>query len=409
MLKKRSVVQVGLMLGAMLLVACGGGGGGASGGTAPVRTTTISTAPQGAQASFSGAQAARIADVAASDSIMAVTGGGVYAPAGRVILQSSHAGYDKLRSPLSRLTKHRLASEGRLKARAAPMAITTGTTQCVVSGSYDYTYDESLTSLDITETYHDCNDGLGEVLNGTLQFGMQVNSLTSVRVTLRFGDGDSAAEPTDFTIATYSGPTLLSTVTASLAYSVNIGGLAGTTVDYHLQVNGVFQAAFTADAANGDDASKTYSVEYDRFDTRSSWDSVTTIFTQSINGGFLLTKVDNGVAPPVTESARIGYRDFNLVSQINTAGNYQLAIDGLFSSDFTPDRCFEGTFAIKTIAPVEYDPATGQTVAGHLTINGSVHVVFNADGSVSVSTDGGTTYTTYTHAELESVCLLPLH
>jgi len=393
----------------MLLAACGGSGSGSGtspGGTA-VQMTAITTPQQGSQASYGGAQAALLANAASADSVLAALNGTGYLPTARQAFKSGDAAYDRLGGSLAKLIQLRTTSYTRTsKARAGVMAATTEVTQCS-SGYYESSASSTLSSFNLTETYFNCNDGLGTVLNGTLYYSIGLASLDSVTVTLRFGDGDNTLEPSDFTVATIAGGEQLSTATASLTFSVDLKVVSSTTENYNLEVHGALQNAYTNASANGSNVLQTDTVQYDRYVARASWDSVTSIWSQRVNGGISLTKLNNAVSPAEHTAANIVYHDFQIDSQPNTAGNVSLTIKGTISTDFTPDLCYEGTFTFATVAPLEIDAATGQTIAGHLTINNVVHVVFNPDGSVSVSMDGGLTYTDYALTDLEGLCLLP--
>ena len=398
----------------VLLASCGGGG---SSGAASTRTPTkIGTSQQGGQVSYTGVQSARAASVVATDAVAVALGGTTYAPAG-LTLQRSPAGsgnpvYDKVQGTLGHLLAVRRSSMNRATtalgktARSAAATMATGTVYCDASltGYYDYSYSEGLTSIEVTETYHDCNFGTGEILNGTVYFSLRLASLTSIGFVFRLGNGDGALEPTDFTVATYSGTTLLGTSTASLTYSVDLDMPSATVTNYALQVNGAIENRFTPDSLNGADANKTYLAGFNHYAADVSFDSAVSTWSQTTNGALLLSKTDNGVSPATVESANIAYSKLQLGVQTNAGGNGVFTITGTITSDFTPDACHEGMFTFETVVPVEVSASTGQPLAGHLVINDQTHVIFNADGTVSVSLDGGATYATMTLAELENIC-----
>lgn len=391
----------------MLLSSCGGDGPGPGSGDTAVQTTTITTSQQGSQASYGGAQAAMLANTASTDSVLAVLNGTSYLPAAPQTLKSGDAVYDRLGGSLTKLIKLRTTSSTRASAaRVGSMAATTEVIQCS-SGYYESSVSSTLTTFELIETYYNCDDGAGTVLNGTLYYAIHVTALNAATFTLRFGDGDNVLEPSDFTVVTSSGGTPLSTATASLTFSVDLNTVPNTTVTYKLDVNGALQDVYTNAAANGSNASQTDTLRYDSYAASVSWDSVTGIWSQRVNGGISLSRLNNAVNPAETTGASFVYQNLELDGQTNTAGNYILSIKGTISTDFTPDYCYEGTFTFSTVMPLEFSAATGQAIAGHLIINTAVHVLFNPDGSVSVSTDGGVTYTTYTLAELAGLCLLP--
>jgi len=409
------LARLAVFLGASVLVACGGSsgsGGGAVGGS--IRTTPVTTNQQGGQASYSGAQAALIADVASTDSLLMALEGRLAVPANlrptaRTVPGSGVTAYDRLRAPLANVIhKHRTVLS-RITSRATPQAVTSASMACAVSGSYDYVLDTGLFSQEIRITYNNCNDNGSDVWNGFLSYGIRISGANSAEVTLRMGNGDGLIEADDLTVASYNGATLLSTSTFSLDYRIAMSALLQTEVDYRLQLHGAFQSGFTPDAANGAEASKTYHGSYNRFDVRTTWDNTTTYMTKTVKGGLAFSQTDNAVSPAAIQSVSLDYQKMLMTSQINASGNVELTLNGTVTSDFTPDHCYEGTFTFATLSPLVFDATTGQAVAGHLTINGTVHVIFNSDGSLSVSTDGGSTYVTYTRAELEGICLLPLH
>jgi len=390
----------------LLLAACSGSGSGTSGGMA-VQTTAITTSQQGSQASFGGAQAAMLAHAASTDAVLAVLNGTSYSLAARQTHKSGDAVYDRLSGSLARLIKLRTTSYSRASmTRVGTLAATTDVIQCS-SGYYESSANSTLTSFDLTETYYGCDDGAGTVLNGTLYYEIRVSALNAVTFTLRFGDGDSILEPVDFTVVTSSGGVQLATSTASLTFSIDVSSMANTTMSYKLDVNGALQDVYTNAVANGNNALQTDTVRYDRYADNVSADSVTSIWSQNVNGGISLSRLNSAISPAESTGASVVYHNLALAGQTNTVGNQTLSITGTISTDFTPDRCYEGTFTFSTVTPLEFDATTGQAIAGYLIINNTVHVMFNPDGSVSVSTDGGMTYTNYALADLEGLCLLP--
>lgn len=393
---------------ALLQAACGGSGsGGASPSGRAVQMTPITSTQQGSQASYGGAQAAQLANAVSTDSLLAVLNGNSTLNSARKAFKSGDPVYDRLSGSLAKLIK--FGSVGYARSSQMGFGTLAASTEVILcnSGYYESTVSSTLTSFSLSETYFNCDDGFGAVLNGTLHFGLSLIGLDSMSMTLRFGNGDNILEPTDFTILTSSGGEQLSASTASLTFRVELTIAPGTTENYNLDVNGALQDVYTAASANGSNASQTDTLQYNRYSAQVSWDSLTSIWTQRVNGGISLSRLDNGVSPAVNTAVEIDYHNFEIESQPNLAGNLTLSINGTISINFTPDRCFEGSFAFSTIAPLEIDAATRQTVAGHIIINGAVYVLFNPDGSVSVSMDGGLTYMDYTLIELEGLCLLP--
>jgi len=404
--KNRGLSTVLIGVCATLLVACGGGNGSGGSGTV-VTMTAITTSQQGSQASYGGAQAAMLANAASTDSVLAALSGTGFLPTSPQTFRSGDAVYDRLKGSLSKLVNLRISSYTRANvARAGTMAVTTEVIQCS-SGYYEASVGSTLTSFNMTETFYNCDDGAGTVLNGTLYYSVGIGSLNSVKITLRFGDGDDILEPADFTVVTSAGGELLFTATTSLAFSVDLTTVSGTTENYNLDVNGALQNVYTNAVANGSNALQTDTIRYDSYVARVSWDSVASTWSQRVNGGISLSRLNNAVSPAESTGVNIVYHNFEIDGQTNSAGNLTLSINGTISTDYTPDLCHEGSFTFATVVPLEFDITTGQPIAGHLIINNVVHVVFNPDSSVSVSMDGGVSYTNYTLTDLQGLCLLP--
>jgi uncharacterized protein YfaP (DUF2135 family) len=116
-----------------------------------------------------------------------------------------------------------------------------------------------------------------------------------------------------------------------------------------------------------------------------------------VDGGVAETWTDGGVA--------LTFDDLALGSTV-TGSYYEETADGAVTVNFTPDVCFEGTFTIDTQVPIRFSFAEGHTVAGQVVINGNVTIVYNADGSVTVTLTGQAAADYASIDALESVCAI---
>ncbi len=103
------------------------------------------------------------------------------------------------------------------------------------------------------------------------------------------------------------------------------------------------------------------------------------------------------------------YSNFVIVDKSPAAGSPDfdyLTMTGVFSISTTPaDKCIDGTFSIATNTDVKIDNATETIVEGQLAINAAAVAVYNADGSLTVTVNGGTP-ATFSEAELAALCSL---
>ena len=133
-----------------------------------------------------------------------------------------------------------------------------------------------------------------------------------------------------------------------------------------------------------------------------------TMDTLAVNGSLTGTVFVSDADAAISYTEGNSFTNFVIVDKKPVAGSPDfeyLNISGTFSIATTPDKCITGTFSVATDTDVKIDNATGMTAGGQLTINANAIATFNADGSVTVSVNGGAPETVTT-AELATLCPL---
>lgn len=95
-------------------------------------------------------------------------------------------------------------------------------------------------------------------------------------------------------------------------------------------------------------------------------------------------------SPDGSGSGSVRFSSYQIKAGSNATGSVS-AINGTFTFEFTPNICGEGTYTFVTNTPLQYDMYVGYYTAGKITINGNTTIVFNGDGSVTVTVSGATT------------------
>lgn len=131
--------------------------------------------------------------------------------------------------------------------------------------------------------------------------------------------------------------------------------------------------------------------------------------TLTVNGPLAGTVFASDTDTTVSYTEANSFTNFVIVDKAPAAGspNFDyLAVSGTFTISTTPaDKCIDGTFSVSTNTNVKLDNGTGTAVAGQITINGDVTALFNADGSLSVTVDGGAPITV-SEPDLAMLCSL---
>jgi len=129
---------------------------------------------------------------------------------------------------------------------------------------------------------------------------------------------------------------------------------------------------------------------------------VGTIFITNLSDSYALSSSGTGTTTTITVDGNIA-ESWGSDSISETFGNFQLVITpgvsddditqdlsvtGSLSLTFNPEICQNGNFTFVTNTPVVFDDTLGYTTAGELTINGATTVLYNDDGSITVTTNG---------------------
>lgn len=395
----------------LTVYGCGGGGGGGttggdtggSGGT----TTTISNASQAGSAGGSTTQGASVG--ANSGQTLSNLASPVGAPKYRSPLVGKDPRFNKMHAAEVRAmkapTKHYAAFVKKAKAMKAGSRVPgTGDESCTDGGSVNVsgTYGTSNFS-NIIMTYSNCREG-GEQLNGTITVTDGTITSSSMTFSMTIGDGDGTIENNaDFRVEMFSDnyTNLFARYTADMTMSGSMD-LAGSSF------------SFTANGKEDySDFIDTYSMTFTNvifsstMGTASGSDTVNGVFTESWTGtgGTESVSITFGDADTSAELTTNTNPDFTIAWATGT-NYYEFSVDGKIVTDFTTSDadCLDGTFLIDTTTPVRQDSTTGETTAGRVVINDATVIVFNSDGTVSVSISGGTPTNYNSMEDLENVC-----
>lgn len=414
--KVSRILAIALSTAALAVYGCGGGGGG-GGGAGGGGGTTISNATQAGDASASATQSASVSsNVGQTLSNLASPAG--MAPKYRSPLAGKDAKFNKLHAAevkaMKAPTRHFASAMRKAKAaRATNRATTTlspTTNDCLDSG----TYTESISVNDnetptnsaddtytITEAYSNCRE-YDEQMNGTVTTTGSF-SATSFSFSMTLGNGSGIVGDTvsgigDFKVELFGDnyTNLFAKYEADLTMSGSMN-TEGNSFTY---------------TANGkeeySDFIDTFNMTFTNLQFTSSYtlDPTTEAFTggtDTANGGFKEAWTDNSV----DYEASITFTNF-ATTWTETSTYATWSVDGTVAINFTPDSyCdIEGTFVIDTTIPVKEDFTLGYTTEGRVVINTTTIILFNFDGTVTVTAPDGTTTNYSSPGELEATCQL---
>jgi hypothetical protein len=416
---------------ATVLVACGGGGGGDSGGG--VATTPIATAAHGQNAASTSLQAGALS-AAAMNTLAALTdpvgamGGTALAarsaPAvqSRAAIASNNREAARLQTMVARAMdrpKARFAAVVQKAKRASTQASVpvNNTYSCTYGGSYSETgsYDDVTGNFNVTLTFTDCREpsdtGGVERSNGTVVASGAFGATITFTEVIGSGNG-SIGGGNDLTVdyfATTTDTTVDATllVDATLTGSLGCGGACDGSypiiLTLGLSANGAAQvteaaAVYTLALTNLSDSSEI------RLNSDGSLD-----LTDALSGGISESWTSAGGA----RSATFTFASFTQQLAIPaSASYYDYSLNGTVTVDFNLDALctngtvVDGTYTVNTVTPVR-TMSTGQTSQGEVHINGNaVAIVFNADGTITVTVNGTVVPGITTIDQLEAVCLI---
>lgn len=384
-----------VLAAAVAFYGCGGGGS----SSAPATTTT--TVTTSAQASSVGATGASTATVSAN---MGQTLSTVASP-GAPKFKSALAGKDPrfakfnqalataMKAPRNRVAEIRKAqSLNRAPLFEAtydcanPGTATTATTNIM--------YISITTATDMTITFTQCRMDTAR-FNGTITESFTTNTQTSTTsFTTTLGNSDGTVTSADFTTELFeTAATTDTTAYATLTIDLTETGTENNTAtppSYSFTANGKMKY---------DEGSNSYTMSLTNV-TFAYSEATTGTMTTTSNGTFGETWTEAGVS----KSTSITFESFVTTETPATDYSYTLyTADGKVTVDntgFCADG--DGIWVIVTNTALKEMTATGEIVAGKMTINTTTIVEFQTDGSVIVTASGGTA-TTVTKAEFDTI------
>jgi hypothetical protein len=387
-----------------IAAACGG-----SSNDTPPPPTPITNMTQATNASAAATQSVSLAwNAGASLGILAQGGGMVEAiqfrsPAAYAspVYNGIHAAQKKAMS----IQQSKLATSVQ-KAKAFPAAgkkaqvVVSGTEPCYDGGSVsaDGWMDDVTGALSVTVTFANCREG-GVEMNGDITENGTMSG-TGGSFTVRLGDGDGTIEDTDLTVLLYTDITY-AVLAASYVADVTMSFSVGCVDEFCNEIR-------TTLAANGkqhySDTFGEFDVAYANFSRSGSdaWTETGSTSNYTINGAVSESWTSDIFG---ATSAAVSFGNF-AIGFTEVYGSYhEETADGTVVTDFTPnDYCFEGRFVIDTQVPVRTTYASGHTTQGRVVINGNVTIVYNPDGTVTVTLTGQSPQQYNSIDELGAVC-----
>ncbi len=390
----------------VFLSGCGGGGGG-GGSTTPLDTaiTTTTSGAKSAQASTSAANTATATSFQLSG--LADFGSSMAVPKLKVPFGTNMNAkmLDKLSTRLSPVLKKARALKAlRVSMSGYPITYDCATWNTVAGGSTatpnSMTIDINSTGDTATFTFNSCRSG-DTLTDGTMTMQGTANSAT-------FTIGSSDVAPFSATTYDYTGTQVTE---VSTLYITMTGGTTGTAPNTTatFSINGWFDVADYVLNEHDKLVFNNYTMK-DVMSTTTISSYAYDVNTFTINGSWTGTSYSGATGTTVNFSDTVTFYNFGLVFETPAIGSSAIydyvSISGTFSITTTPvDKCIDGTFTIITNTPIQADDTTGVTSAGQVTINGNTVVVFNSDGTKTITVDGVSTGA-MADTDLEGLCAL---
>jgi len=389
-----------------LAVACGGGGSGSGGGGGG--STTVTTAAQGTNASAASSQSLSLAansgtSLANLAQVTTQLGGAARFRSPAADKDARHVALHATQRKAMGLQGAKLASALRkaksLAAGQRAQASTSGSEACLDGGSYSYDVTVQDTgAFSLSLTYDACRED-DEQVNGPTTATGTFSATGAQNFTITQGDGDAIIEEDqDFTAMLFAPGSDYSNLYAKYTATVVISA-SGSCAD---ELCDTFNTTLTA---NGKEEFSNfideYTITYTSLSISGSDTSSATGYTSTYaaNGGVSESWAGGQKGVALTfDNLALGYTV--------TDSYYEETADGAVKIDFTPDACFEGTFTIDTQVPVRWSYETGETYQGQVVINGNVTIVYDSDGSVTVTVTGQSADQYDSIDALESVCAI---
>lgn len=393
------ILTMALSAAALAVYGCGGGGS----SSAPATPTTVTTS---AQASSAGATSASTATVSAN---MGQTLSTVASPLPAPKFRSALAGKDPrfakfnqalataMKAPRNRVAEIRKAQS---LNRAPLLEATYDCTDMSETANTTNIMYMSITTTDSTTfeasiTFTNCRMDTA-MFNGPMTMTYTTNTQTSTTsFTTKVGSGNNIIDASgDFVTDLYPDSSTTSTSYATLSMDLTETGSENnstTPPSYSFSANGVMKYV--------EGSSNSYAISLTNV-TFAYSEATSGKMTTTSNGTFGESWTEGGVS----KSTSITFVSF--VTTETPASDYSYVdytADGKVTVDntgFCADG--DGTWVIVTITAIREMIATGEIVAGKLTINTTTDVEFQPDGSVIVTASGGTP-TTVTKAEFDAI------
>lgn len=401
---------------ALVLTACGGGGGGGGGSTSPALS------PATNPAAGTGTQAANLTSSTATS--LSSIAGGASAPKMRSPLannggKTSHVNkaaqraYAITRAKSSAAIRKAVGLAGKTRAPIAlpndgvPQACTDGGT-----ATFTGTYDPDNFSYSINAVYANCRE-FDSQLNGTVS---ESGSYTAEAISnATYDSGTYTATTNDFVVEFFTNnyTVLYGRYTSDLSLSGSYGH-SSTFVDPVTSHTWTYGIAATGNQTYTDFLD-TFAINLSGFQVASNWTQSdagtpndfaddTWNSTDTFNGGIAESWSGSSISMSYTNFV-VGWL------MPGTGGYFESTIDGTVGMVFNPEvLCgttgVSGIYEFDTTTPIRYDLATGDTTAGRMTINTTTVIVFNADGTVTVTVNGGAPQNYASLDAMEALCAI---
>jgi hypothetical protein len=383
----------------LFLTSCGSHSDNSTNNISPVSTNA--QAAQAATASVKSARDVLVIGSALAMITSAVTGSGTGLPFAPAVKTPSGTTNTTALTSFSTAFSPALTKTTDLRAAALtfPATIDCATNTTVTGGSTATPDSVTIVGSGIgpfTITFNGCREGAAQV------DGVMTATLTGViAANLTLG---TVADP--LTVTEYSGATSSSVIgvlktTSSISFSqsgvTDTFAATGSFESWDYVAHGHQRQAMTdlsiaVTTGTGTVGSADYQVD-----------------TFTVNGPSTATVYVSDTDSTINYSESDSYSNFVIVDKSPAAGSPDfdyLTLNGTFGISTTPaDRCIDGTFSITTNTDVKIDNATEMIGEGQLTINGTAVAVYNADGSLTVTANGGTS-DTFSETELAALCSL---
>ena len=382
-MKTKFFLAVGTALswGALLFSGCGGGSDGGTTAAGPAISSTpsaITSTDGAAKAALSGVTVMEGGyDLGSSTSSFQTFGSGGIAKETAAVADST-----RINLWMQRLAKDAAPLRTAINWQTSTAKVVAMDVSSICTTSGTATIDSSQSGGSIT--YNNCRTGAIQ-LNGTITISGASSNGTSATGNYSIG---TAANP--FVTTFYTGST------SSIKDSEERTALTMNNLSYNTATMSI-SATLNGSNTSENFTAKTKS-ETTVFNLTSGYTFASGVKTVNITGGSVVNKEYTTVngAYALQTSEGVSFQNFK-VDRDFTALTY--SVNGTFAIQNTPSKCIDGTFNINTTTPIN-----AARTAGVMTINGNTTVMFNADGTVTVTVTGIPARTFASLSDLNAVC-----